>query len=110
MTESAVKFVQDQTVFVHRVIQNKYHYHPQRSCGKVMFSQVCVKNSVQGGVSHHALGQTPSWADTPPGRHPPGRLPQADTPRRPLQRTVHILLECILVITAFSRSRDALPR
>ena len=23
----------------------------KRSCGKVMFSQVCVKNSVAGGVS-----------------------------------------------------------
>ena len=26
-------------------------YHPQRSCGKVMISQVCVKNSVHRGVS-----------------------------------------------------------
>ena len=25
------------------------YYHPQRSCDKVMFSQVCVKNSVHGG-------------------------------------------------------------
>ena len=24
-------------------------YHPQRSCGKVIFSQVCVKNSDHGG-------------------------------------------------------------
>ena len=32
----------------------------KRSCGKVMFSQACVKNSVHGGcVSQHALGQTP---------------------------------------------------
>ena len=45
----------------------------QRSCGKVMFSQACVKDSVHGGggVSQHALGQTPPWADTPPVRHPP---------------------------------------
>ena len=26
-------------------------YHPQRSCGKVIISQVCVKNSVHRGVS-----------------------------------------------------------
>ena len=56
-------------------------------CGKV-FSQACVKNSVRGCVSQHALGQTrpppvPSacwdthpWADTPLGRHPT----RADTP------------------------------
>ena len=31
--------------------------------------------------------------------HTPGIHPQADIPgRRPLQRTVHILLECILVL------------
>ena len=62
---------------------------------KVMFSQACVKNSVHGGrgVSQHELGrQTPPpagipaciWADLPP-------------PRRPLQQTVRILLECFLV-------------
>ena len=26
-----------------------FNYRPQRSCGKVMFSQTCVKNSVHGG-------------------------------------------------------------
>ena len=36
----------------------------------------------------HPQADTP-WADTPLGRHPPGR--------RLLLRTVHILLECILV-------------
>ena len=36
-------------------------------------------------------GQTP-----PPGKHPLGRTPPH---RRPLQRTVHILLECFLVFT-----------
>ena len=67
------------------------YYRPQRSCGKVIFSQACVKNSVQreGGVSQHSLGQRPPlpsacW-DTPPGQTPPtpGRhhpLPLADTP------------------------------
>ena len=33
--------------------RSQYNYRPQRSCGKVLFSQACVKNSVQGG---HALG------------------------------------------------------
>ena len=42
-------------------------YRPQRSCGKVMFSQACVKNSV------HTVGDvclSACW-DTPSGRHPP---------------------------------------
>ena len=47
-------------------------------------------------------GQTPPWADIHNGQTPlpPGQKPPwADTPpgRRLLQRTVHILLECILV-------------
>ena len=55
------------------------------NCGKVMFSQAFVKNSVHRGEGVH-----------PPGRHPPplGRHP---LPRLPLQRMVRILLECILV-------------
>ena len=72
---------------------DKYFNRPKHSCGKVMFSQACVKNSVYGGeclpqcmlgyiplvrprgcVSQHALRQTPqwtdnSWVDTPLGRH-----------------------------------------
>ena len=80
------------------------------SCGKVMFSQACVKNSVHRGggctpprqtppLDRHP-GQTTPWADTPlvdtpwantpPGRHPPSI-------RRPLRRSVRILPECILV-------------
>ena len=80
-----------------------------------MFSQACVKNSVQGGgvqpslVGRHPPGQTPPWADTPgqtplgrhplAGTHPPGQTPPTTPPhpRWPLQRTVCILLECILV-------------
>ena len=46
------------------VVENSYDYS---SCGKVMFLQACVKNSVHGGSR-----QTPP----PSGRH----LPQADTP------------------------------
>ena len=89
-------------------------YHLQCSCSKVMFSLftvICHSVHGGGGVSQHALGETPPprpeqtfpgqtlhWPDTPlgrypPGRHPPplGRHPQADTPwtdtplgRRPL--------------------------
>ena len=62
-------------------------------CGEVMCSQACVKNSVHGGGGVHPLDISP-WVDTPPD------TPQADTPladtllhRRPLQRTVIILLE-----------------
>ena len=40
------------------------------SCGKVMFLDACVKNSVHSGAVY-----TPPWADTPLGRHTPGRHP-----------------------------------
>ena len=48
-------------------------YRPQRSCGKVMFSQASVILFTGGGgvYAQHALGQTPPL----PGRHPPGRHP-----------------------------------
>ena len=74
-----------------------------------MFSQACVKNSVHRGRGVHPLGRhpqadttplladtlwTPPWADTPPPWTPPRQTP---LPLRPLQRTVRILLECILV-------------
>ena len=42
----------------------------KRSCGKVMFSQACVKNSV-----HKRRWCTLHWADTPLGRNPPGQTP-----------------------------------
>ena len=70
----------------------------------VMFSQVCVKNSVHGGEVYRPLGQTPHRTDTPrantpPGRHPPGQtLPGQTSPRWADTPTPRILLECILVI------------
>ena len=92
-------------------------YCPQRSYGKVMFSQACVTKSVHRGVypSMH-WDRQPSWSDTslvrplpwsetpladiPLGKHPiPSdryRPRQTLLPQRPLQRTVRILLECIL--------------
>ena len=77
----------------------------KRRCGKVMFSQACVKNSVQGGICPQQL-DTP-WANTPPRTDTPrANVPSANTPtgrhhpsRRLLQRMVRILLECILVTT-----------
>ena len=52
-----------------------HYYRPQRSSGKVMFSQASVSHSVhrgQGGVCQTPPGQTPlPQADTPPGQTPP---------------------------------------
>ena len=54
------------------------YYRPQRSCGKVIFSQASIILSTGGGDPE----QTPPWEDTPglgkhppPGRHPPGQTP-----------------------------------
>ena len=46
--------------------------------------------------THTPSADTP-WADTPLGRHHLGRHPLT----RPLQRTVRILLKCILVLPVF---------
>ena len=65
---------------------SQFYYRPQRSCGKVMFSQASVILSTGGGVcGRHPLGihphphpqaDTPTlWADTPLGRQPPGQKP-----------------------------------
>ena len=76
----------------------------KRSFGKVMFSQACVKNSVHRGVRGRCTYPLPPARQMPPGQTPPlGRHPPpwADvypSVRRPLQRTVRILLECILVL------------
>ena len=59
------------------------------SCGKVMFSQACVKNSVHRGGGMHTRGRAWQGACVAGGR--------VSQERRPLQRTVRILLECILV-------------
>ena len=107
------------------------NYRPQRSCGKVIFSQESVSHSVHRmGVSAsvHAGIHTPWEAHPPPEAHPPGSTPPGSTtppqgsthPRkhtssreahilpweahalpRSLQRTVRILLECFLVLLLF---------
>ena len=56
-------------------------YRPQRSCGKVIFSEACVKNSVHMGGG----GRLPQWmlgytTPHPLGRHRPGRQPPGQTP------------------------------
>ena len=60
------------------------------SCGKVMFSQACVKNSVHGGGAVHPLGRHP-WADIPLYTHPSqAHSPPEHTPKGwLLQRTVN---------------------
>ena len=96
-----------------------FYYRPQLRKGNV-FTSVCQEFCL-GGVypsmhwGRHPQGQTPTpWADTTRGRHPLGKIPPPNAcwdthlpaqcilgytplPRRPLQRTVRILLECILV-------------
>ena len=63
------------------------YYRPQRSSGKVMFSQPSVI-LFTGGCGRRPLGRHPHRADPTP-------------PRFLLQRTVRILLECILVYAMF---------
>ena len=56
----------------HQTQRIAYYCRPQLSCGKVMFSLACVKNSVQrGGVS----APVHDGIHTPLGRQPPGRTP-----------------------------------
>ena len=93
-------------------------YRLQRSCCKVIFSQASVIPCMCWGVSgRHPAGQTPPRQTAPPPRadtpcaDPPGRYPPPPTPgqtplpaadgRRLLQRTVRILLECILVFNSY---------
>ena len=66
------------------------YYRPQRSCGKVMFSQASVILFTGEGVypsmhwGRHPPGQTP------PGRHPPGiDTPLAKHPRANNPQAVH---------------------
>ena len=82
------------------------------SC-KVLFCSniVTILNSICGKVMFYTclsvIQFTGRWVGgcgrNPPGRHPLGRHlprqnpPPANTPRRPLHRTVRIILECILV-------------
>ena len=86
---------------------NVMSYRPHRSCGKVMFLHLSVILSTRVCVSQHALEQTPPPGQTslPPGRHPPGKTPLPPS-RRLLQRTVCILLECIVAHTVVACGCD----
>ena len=72
---------------------DKYYDCPQLSWGKVIFSEVCVKNSVRGAAPLHAGISPPLGPEagtprdqTPPKRHPPPWEPDTppgpDTPQR----------------------------
>ena len=61
----------------------RVYYLPQRSCGKVMFSQASViLFTGGGGVADTTPRQTPPspWVDTPLARDPLGRHPPGQTP------------------------------
>ena len=63
------------------IIMITLFYRMQRSWGKVIFSEECVKNSVHRGDRSHGTppGRHTPRAGTPPGQvHPPGRY----TPRQ----------------------------
>ena len=82
---------------VQEKVTGYFFYRPQTN----VFTSMCQEFCSQGG-GVHPLGRPP-WADTPLGRypHPEKTPPWTDTLlpiRRPLQRTVHILLECTLVL------------
>ena len=79
-------------MFDYQIFRCWIYHRPQHSCGKVMFSQASVI-LFTGGVSAR---QPPPWADTLPLGRP---LPRS---RRLLQRTVRILLECILIQQRFT--------
>ena len=111
------------------VDQCQPYYRPQTKLRKGnVFTSVCQEFCPQGRgcvcqtplplAGRHSPGQTPPrQADTPPTDTPLGRHPspwQADTPlgrhphypcRRPLQWTIRILLECILVFYLFSNKK-----
>ena len=68
-----------------------YFYHPQRSCGKVMFSQVSdilYRGEGEWVCVADTPGQTPPPGRHPLGRHLSGRHPPRQTPpgRHPLGR------------------------
>ena len=52
-----------------------------------------------GRLGRHPPGKTPTWADTPPGQTSSAQR------RRPVQRMVLILLECILVSLSFQMGK-----
>ena len=77
-------------------------YHPQRSCGKVMFLHVSViLVTGRGSLSERPpRTETPLWTEIPLDRDPSlGQrpLPWIETPLCGNEWAIRILLECILV-------------
>ena len=90
-----------------QILSPRYFYRPQRSCGKVMFSQASVI-LFAGGVSQHALGQNP-----PPDRHPPvkhrphlGRQHRPPPPTTTAADGTHPTGIHSFVINSFFKSRE----
>ena len=102
VVEGYFTYVSQTTFFVHvwcsmlysfqTIIFVMYYFLPS---AREMFSQASVILS----TGQTPPGQTPPWADTP-GQTPPCLVHAGihPPPRQPLQRTVRILLECILVL------------
>ena len=100
-----------------------YYYRPQRSWGKVVFSQASVILLTGGGVSasvHAGIPHTPQsdtpLDQTPPSRHPLDQTPPgADPPKRSMlgdtvnARSVRILLECKLVFIYCLKPKTFVP-
>ena len=76
-------------------------YHPQR-VGYTPGQNLLGRHPMgRHPLDRHPLGRHTPWADTPhwadtlsPSKPCPGQTP----PRRPLQQTVRILLECIILV------------
>ena len=98
-----------------QALRSMAHYRPQRSCEGYVFTGVCLFTGGEGCLPQYMVGYTlPPSEQIPPEQNSPPRVditPGADTPReqtphqeqtpperRPLLRTVCILLECILVL------------
>ena len=102
-----------------------YHTHPLPRSRHPPPEQTPSQEQTPPQQTHHTLEQTPPGsrhplgADTPRSRHipqsrhsPEETPPRADTPpsrhpseRRPLLRTVRILLECILVFSTCNKAK-----
>ena len=69
-----------------RTVFRVFFYRPQRSWGKVIFSQVCVilfTGGWGGGLPQCMLGYRPPWEQTPPPEQTPPKQtpPRADNPQ-----------------------------
>ena len=76
--------------YSHLTTKKANYYRPQRSYGKVIFSQASVSHSVhRGGCLADTLPRQTTHRQTPPADIHPDRHPQADTHRRHPPRQTH---------------------